>query len=89
MSADLVTELRELLRVGLHVDKCQLHLTVKLVDVICDTLARSEFRYVVEYNSTAGCDKHEVLGTRLFGRMNFPNGEHDLRSDVTFHSKSQ
>lgn len=38
--AALVTGFRELLTVGIYVDQCQGHLTVKLVAVICDTPAR-------------------------------------------------
>lgn len=38
--AALVTGFQELLTVGIYVDQCQGHLTVKLVAVICDTPAR-------------------------------------------------
>ncbi|VDP32672.1 unnamed protein product [Schistosoma curassoni] len=89
MSAALTTELQELLTVGINVDKFHVHLTVKLVAVICDAPARSNVRYVVGHNATAGCDKCQVFGTRMSGRMTFPNGEHDLRNDVTFRSRSQ
>ncbi|VDP70666.1 unnamed protein product [Schistosoma mattheei] len=47
MSAALITELQELLTVCISADKCQVHLTAKLVAVICDTPARSYVRYVV------------------------------------------
>ncbi|VDP77143.1 unnamed protein product [Schistosoma mattheei] len=89
MSAALITELHELLTVGINVDKFQVHLTVKLVAVICDALALSNVRHLVGQNATTGCDKFQALGTRMGGRMTFPNGEHDLRSDVTFRSRSQ
>ncbi|KAH9595763.1 hypothetical protein MS3_00001695 [Schistosoma haematobium] len=89
MSATLITELQELLTVGINVDKYHLHLTVKLVAVICDAPARSNVKYIVGHNGIAGCDKCQVLGTRMGGRMTFPNGEHDLRSDVTFRCRSQ
>lgn len=80
MSAALLTELKELLTVGLHVNKCQLHLIVKLVAVICDTATRSNVRYVVRNNDTTGCDKCKVLGTRLGGRITFPNSEYESRN---------
>lgn len=89
MSAAVVDELEELLTIGLNVDKHQVHLTLKLVAVICDIPARSSVRYVVGHNGTAGCDKCEVLRARLNGRMTLPNGEHDLRSDVTFRSQTR
>ncbi|VDO71174.1 unnamed protein product [Schistosoma curassoni] len=41
MSAAPITELHELLTVGINVDKFQAHLTVILVAVICNALARS------------------------------------------------
>ncbi|VDP84692.1 unnamed protein product [Schistosoma mattheei] len=86
MSAALITELQELLTVGINVDKFHVHLTVKLAAVIYGAPARSNIRYVVGHNATASCDKRQVLGTRTCGRMTLPNGEHDLRSDVTFRS---
>ncbi|VDP32779.1 unnamed protein product [Schistosoma curassoni] len=89
MSAALITELQELLKVGVNVDKYQLHLTVKLVAVICDAPDRSNVKYIVGHNGIAGCDRCQVLGRRMSGRMTFPDGEHELRSDVTFRSRSQ
>ncbi|VDO92349.1 unnamed protein product [Schistosoma mattheei] len=73
MSAALITELQELLTVGINVDKYQLHLTVNLVAVVCDAPARSNVKYIVGHNFTAGCDRCQVLGRRMGGRMTFPN----------------
>uniref|UniRef100_A0A183L270 CCHC-type domain-containing protein n=1 Tax=Schistosoma curassoni TaxID=6186 RepID=A0A183L270_9TREM len=84
ISAATVTELQELLTLGLYVDKCQVRFTVKLVTVICDTLARSEVRYVVGHNGIAGCDNCQDSGIQQGGRMTFSNGENELRSDVIF-----
>ncbi|VDP43595.1 unnamed protein product [Schistosoma margrebowiei] len=89
ISADTISEIKEITDVGLLSFKFNKYIAIKLPVVICDAPSSSDVRYTVNHNGKAGCDRCIVLGRLIGGKMTFPNGEYTLRTDDSFRRQTQ
>ncbi|VDP38149.1 unnamed protein product [Schistosoma margrebowiei] len=88
-SADTISEIKEMIDVGLFSVKFNKCIVIRLAAVICDVPARSSVRYTVNHNGKSGCNRCTVIERRLEEKTTFLNWVYTLRTDDNFCRQSQ